>query len=106
MVKENKTFNATSYKPTGLLGGLTRGAGTETQNVQAKMAEFQSQIMEISRHLQNLKKEKRRCLKNGGDSEYCHNHFDPQIKRAKNQMKELQKKMMKSMGMEDMIDNN
>ena len=108
MTRQNKTFNATSYKPTGLLGNLTRGAGTEIQNVQVKMAEFQNQMLEISHHLQNLKKKKRRCLNtsNGEDSEYCHNHFDPQIKRVKNQMKELQKKMVKSMGMEDMIDDN
>ncbi len=102
MTQERKTFNGSSYEPTQLASfSAVPGAVDEEMlnNFQEKMAEYQSQLIELSTRLEKLKGEKRRCLNTHRDNpEYCNAHFDPQIERAENELKALNEKLMESMG--------
>ncbi len=107
ITKESKTFNATDYKPGGLLEGLTKGAGTNMQNVKANMAKFQQKAMALGKLIQDLKKEKRHCRETiKGDPTPCNKKYDPLIKEAKKQSEQLQYDMLKSIGAEDMMNKN
>ena len=105
---ETYTFNGISYEPFGLLEELTSGTGTNIQNVQANMAEFQSKIMEMAQQMQQLKEQKRECRDSarGDEISDCNDHFDPLIKEVEDQMEQLQRQLLKSMGAEDLMDKN
>lgn len=107
ITKEEKSFNGTSYKPFGLLKVLTGNSGDALKNLNAKMVDFQTKGMELGNKINQLKKEKQECLKTEkGGSHYCKDHYNPLIKKAKNEAKKLQDDLMKKMGVEDMMKDN
>lgn len=103
---EQFSFNATQYKPFGLLKELTSGTGNSMQNLNANMAQFQQKIMAITEKIQTLQKEKEQCIKTTDNPKTCRGRYDPQIKEARQEAKQLQYEMMKSMGAEDMMENH
>lgn len=105
--QEQKNFNGTSYKPFGLTNELMGGSKTGMQNMQAKMVAFQAKAMALGNKINQLRKEKQDCLKTEkGGSHYCRDHYDPLIKKAKDEAKKLQFELMKKMGVEDIIESN
>jgi hypothetical protein len=106
MTQEEKSFNASSYKPFGLLKGVMGTQGNGVQNMKANMAEFQSKAIALGQELQQLQKDKQKCIDTAkGDPSSCNKKYDPLIKKAKEDGKRLQYEMMKKMGAEDMIKN-
>ena len=104
ITQEEKSFNASSYKPFGLLKGVMGTQGNGVQNMKAVMEDFQRQSMEIGERIQQLQEEKRKCRENiKGDPTSCNKKYDPLIKKAKEDGKQLQYEMMKKMGVEDRI---
>ncbi|MCF6168826.1 hypothetical protein [Lutibacter sp.] len=104
--KESKTFDATSYKPGGLLKKFTKGSRTNMQNAKAKMDELQRKAIALGQQIQDLKKEKRKCREiTKGDPTFCNKKYDPLIKKIKDEAKKLQYNLMKNMGVEDLIKN-
>ncbi len=102
----SKSFNGSSYKPFGLTNELMGGSKTGMQNMQAKMAAFQAKAMALGNKTNKLQKEKQDCRKTEkGGSHYCKDHYDPLIKKAKDEAKKLQFDLMKKMGVEDMMKN-
>lgn len=103
---EQKLFNGSSYKPFGLTNKIMGSPKTGIQNMQAKMAAYQAKAMALGNKINKLQKEKKDCRKTEkGGSHYCKNHYDPLIKKAKDEAKKLQFDLMKKMGVEDMIKN-
>ncbi len=103
---EEKTFNASEYKPFGLLKSVMGTHGNGVQNMQVKMATFQAKAMEIGQRLQQLQKDKHKCRETiRGDPSPCNRQYDPLIKKAKEEAKKLQYDLMKNMGAEDMINH-
>jgi len=103
---EEKTFNASNYKPFGLLKGLMGTHGNGVQNMQAKMAAFQAKAIALGNKIQQLQKAKHHCIETKrGDPAPCNKKYDPLIKRAKKDAKKLQYNLLKKMGAEDMMKN-
>jgi len=106
ITKGYKNFNAFGYKPIGLLKDIVSGPGSRMQNVKAKMAEFQIKSMAIANRIEKIKNEKQHCIDTTeGDRNYCIKHYNPLIKKAKEEAKKLQFDLMKKMGAEDMMKN-
>ncbi|MGV6845236.1 MAG: hypothetical protein ACWA42_03815 [Lutibacter sp.] len=107
ILKENKNFDGSSYKPGGLLEGLTNGSGTNIQNINAKMGEFQQKATALGLKIRQLQEEKEKCrATTKGDPSSCNKKYDPLIKKAKEDAKKLQYNLMKNMGVEDMMKPN
>jgi len=104
MTQEEKSFNASSYKPFGLLKGVMGTQGNGVQNMKAVMADFQSKAIALGQELQKLQKDKQKCIDIArGDPSYCNERYDPLIEANKQQSKQLQYDLMKKMGAEDMM---
>jgi hypothetical protein len=104
MTKEEKSFNASSYKPFGLLKGVMGTQGNGVRNMKAVMADFQSKAIALGQELQKLQKDKQKCIDTAkGDNSYCSEKYNPLIEANKQQSKQLQYDLMKKMGAEDMM---
>lgn len=106
ITKEKYMFEGTAYKPFGLLKEIMSGPGTGVQNMQAKMMTFQHKAKEIALLIDSLKTEKHKCIKTTRrNPSICNEKYDPLIKEAEQQGKDLQFNLMKKMGVEDMMKN-
>ncbi|MFK5983145.1 MAG: hypothetical protein QM499_09540 [Flavobacteriaceae bacterium] len=105
--KEHKTFNGQGYKPMAGLSDLIGTSGDGISNMNTKMADFQSRMTVLANRIARLQEEKEDCLLDEkGGSHYCVDYYNPLIDRATEQAKQLQYELMKSMGVEDMMDKN
>ena len=98
--KEKKQFDATRYKPFGLLKEIMGTSGNGVSNMNQKMMEFQQKMMAIAQQMETLKKKQQEC---GEGDKICQKHYQKLIDEAKKQGEDLHVQILQSMGVEDMI---
>lgn len=98
--KEKMQFDATGYKPFGLLKEIMGTSGDGVSNMKQKMMEFQQKMMAIAQRMETLKKKRQEC---GEGDKICRNHYQKLIDEAKKQGEDLQVQILQSMGAEDFI---